>query len=85
MEPWPCFDVCHARMEGLVKKGLFHARTTAMEWIVPSGEDEPSPLDGYVVSFVPFHERGLATPPHRFLRGLLHYYGIELQHLNPNT
>ena len=24
------------------------------------------------------------TPPHRFLRGLLHYYGLELQHLNPN-
>jgi hypothetical protein len=22
--------------------------------------------------------------PHKFLRGLLHYYGIELQHLNPN-
>jgi len=23
------------------------------------------------------------APPHRFLRGLLHYYGLELQHLNP--
>ena len=55
-----------------------------MEWIVPSGEDEPSPPNGYVISFIPFHERGLVTPPHRFLRGLLHYYGIELQHLNPN-
>jgi hypothetical protein len=22
--------------------------------------------------------------PHRFLRGLLHHYKIELQHLNPN-
>ena len=55
-----------------------------MEWIVPSGEDEPSPPDDYVVSFVPFHERGLVTPPHRFFRGLLHYYGLELQHLNPN-
>ena len=55
-----------------------------MEWIVHSGEDEPSPPDGYVISFIPFHEHGLMTPPHRFLRGLLHYYGIELQHLNPN-
>ena len=55
-----------------------------MEWIVRSGEDEPSPPDGYVVSFIPFHERGFATPPHRFLQGLLHHYGIELQHLNPN-
>ena len=39
-----------------------------MEWILPDGEDEPSPPDGYVVSFVPFHERGFTTPPHRFLR-----------------
>ena len=57
-------NVLHVRMEGLVKKGILHARTAAMEWIVPSGEDEPSPPDGYVVSFVPFHERGLVTPPH---------------------
>ena len=65
-------------MEGLVKKGLLRARTAVMEWIVPGGEDVPSPLDGYIISFIPFHERGLTTPPHRFLRGLLHYYGIEL-------
>ena len=84
MEPWPHFDVRHVRMEGLVKKGLLRARTAVMEWIVPSGEDEPSPPNGYVISFIPFHEHGLVTRPHRFLQGLLHYYGIELQHLNPN-
>ena len=55
-----------------------------MEWIIPGGEDALSPPDGYIISFVPFHERGFVTPPHRFLRGLLHYYGLELQHLNPN-
>jgi len=71
-------------MEGLVKKGLLRTRTVATEWIVPSGKDVPSSPDGYVISFIPFHEHGLMTPPHRFLRGLLHYYGLELQHLNPN-
>ena len=44
----------------------------------------PSPPDGYVVSFAHFHERGFVTPAHRFLRGLLYYYKIEVQHLNPN-
>ena len=78
MEPWPRFDVLHVCMEGLVKKGLLHARTVAMEWIVPGGENEPSSPNGYVVFFVPFHEHGLVTPPHQFLRGLLHYNGIEL-------
>ena len=43
-----------------------------------------SPLDGYVVSFAHFHKCGFATPTHRFLRGLLHYYKIEVQYLNPN-
>jgi len=42
-------------MEGLVKKGLLRARTAVMEWIVPGGEDVPSPPDGYVISFIPFH------------------------------
>ena len=28
--------------------------------------------------------RGFTTPAHKFVRGLLHYYKVELQHLNPN-
>ena len=51
---------------------------------MPSEEDLLSPPDGYVVSFTHFHERGFTTPAHKFLQGLLHYYKIELQHLNPN-
>jgi hypothetical protein len=65
-------------MEGLVKKVLLHARTATNEWLVSNNEDEPMPQDGYVISFVPFHERGLAMPPHRFLWVLLHYNDIEL-------
>ena len=38
----------------------------------------------YVVSFAHFHERGLATPAHKFLWGLLRFYKIEVQYLNPN-
>ena len=71
-------------MEGLVRRGLLRARTSAEEWLLPYDEDSPSPPDGYVVSFAHFHERGLVTPAHKFLRGLLHFYKIELQHLNPN-
>ena len=52
--------------------------------MLPGEEDVLSPPDGYVVSFTQFHECGLVTPAHRFLRGLLHYYKIEVQHLNAN-
>ena len=54
------------------------------EWLLPSEADVPLPPNSYVVSFAHFHERGFATPAHGFLWGLLHYYKIELQHLNPN-
>ena len=71
-------------MEGLVRRGLLHVRTSAKEWLLPDNEDSPLPPNGYVVSFAHFHEHGLVTPTHKFLRGMLHFYKIELQHLNPN-
>jgi hypothetical protein len=53
---------------------------------VPSSDhQEPAPLEGYVVSFVAFHERGLGMLPRRFTRALLHYYKVELHHLAPNS
>ena len=52
--------------------------------VLPGDEDLLSPPNGYVVSFAHFHKRGLTTPTHNFFGGLLHYYKIELQHLNPN-
>jgi hypothetical protein len=38
-----------------------------------------------VVSFVAFHERGISVPVGRFIRGVLFEYGLQLQHLNPNS
>ena len=84
MEPWCRSDITLQRMEGLVHRGLLCAWTTTEEWWLPSEEDVSSSPDGYVISFVHFHKRGLATPAHKFLWGLLHYYKVELQHLNLN-
>ena len=84
MESWYRFDVTHVHMEGLVKRGLLRGRTDMVEWLVPSREEVLAPLNGYIMSFAPFHERGLTIPPHPFFRGLLHHYQIDFQHLNPN-
>ena len=84
MEPWCRSDITLQRIEGHVRRSLLCARTAIEEWWLPGEEDMPSPLDSYVVSFVHFHERGFATPAHKIIRGLLHYYQIKLQHLNPN-
>ena len=84
MELWCRSDITPQRLEGLVRHGLLCLLTAAEEWRLPGDEDEPSPPKGYVVSFARFHERGFATPAHKFLRGLLDYYKVELQHLTPN-
>ena len=84
MEPWCHSDITLQHLEGLVHRGLLCARTTAEEWRLPDDVDASSSPDGYVVSFAHFHERGFTTPAHKFLRGLLHYYKVELHHLTPN-
>jgi hypothetical protein len=35
--------------------------------------------------FVSFHEWGFGVPASRFMRALLHYYGVELHNFNPNS
>ena len=66
MGSWYRSDVTHVCMEGLIKRGLLRGGTDAAEWFLPGHEDAPAPPDGYVVSFAPFHECGLAVPPHLF-------------------
>ena len=84
MSFWAPSDVTEATLNSLVSRKLLCPLTGAEEWKVPQGEWVPAPPPGYIVSFVRFHERGFASPSHRFFRGLLLHYGLELQHLNPN-
>ena len=55
------------------------------EWITLGSEPEPRPRDGYIMSFVAFHERGLGLPADWFMWALPHYYGVELHNFNPNS
>ena len=74
-------------LESLVDDSLLRPVTdpSRAEWIALGAESEPRPRDGYIVSFVSFHERGLSLPADRFMRALLHYYGVELHNFNPNS
>ena len=74
MEPWCRSSISPQRLEGLVRRGHLRPLSVVEEWQLPGDEDEPSPPEGYVVSFALFHERGFAVPAHKFLRGLLEYY-----------
>jgi hypothetical protein len=74
-DAWARFSVTERKLEELVHDGLLRPRAswTRPEWRVPpSDHREPAPPEGYVVSFMAFHERGLEVPPSRFMRALLH-------------
>jgi hypothetical protein len=85
MSNWTCSNVTHEQLLRLVKAGQLTPLTDAVEWIVPAGESVPRPPSGYVVLFVTFHERGFSIPAGRFIREVLFAYGLQLQHLNPNS
>ena len=69
MDLWCRSDFNFPRMEGLIRRDLLRAWTSAEEWLLPGNEDSSSPPDNYMVSFTHFHEHGLTTPAHKFLRG----------------
>jgi hypothetical protein len=50
---------------------------------VPKDPTFPASVEGYVVSFMAFYERGFDAPPHQFLHSLLRCYGLKLHHLTP--
>jgi hypothetical protein len=84
---WPFSTVTVGDLEALVADGLLHSLSgdPQPEWMVPSSEADLTPPPGYVLSFVSFHERGFKVPASRFMRALLHYYGVELHNFNPNS
>jgi hypothetical protein len=53
--------------------------------IFPSTERIPKPRDGFRVMFFTFPLRGLSLLAHKFLRGLLFVYGVQLHRLTPNS
>jgi hypothetical protein len=85
---WERSSVTQLALGDLVSAGQLAANEEGRpaEWIVPpAGDHAPNPPDGYVVSFIRFHERGFAAPASRFMRALCHRYGVELDNLAPNA
>jgi hypothetical protein len=87
-DAWANSLIIERRLEELVRDRLLRPKTsrTQPEWRAPpSDHREPAPLEGYVVSFICFHERGFGMPASPFMWALLHYYKVELHHLVPNA
>src|SRR5438046_599076 len=64
---------------------LFLPKKSLIGWHAADGELFPSTNTDEIVIFEPFFYRGFSLPTSSFFRGLLHWYGIELVNLNPNS
>jgi hypothetical protein len=85
---WERSTVTQLALSELVSAGQLAANEEGRptEWIVPpAGDHAPNPPEGYVVSFIRFHERGFTAPASRFMRALCHRYGVELHNFTPNA
>jgi hypothetical protein len=85
MSNWTRSNVSREQLLCLVEAGQLLPLTAAMEWRVPRRRVHASPPKGFVVSFMAFHEHGFSVPARRFIRWVLFEYGLQLQHLNPNS
>jgi hypothetical protein len=81
---WTRSNVSCEQLLRLVDADQLPPLTQAVEWIVPADESVPRPPSGYVVSFMTY-KGGFSVPAGRFIRGVLFAYGLQLQHLNPNS
>jgi hypothetical protein len=79
---WERSKLTNQDKRGLKKLGLLKKKDSL---IFPGGESAPNPRIGYRVTSIDHLIRGLSTPVHEFLRGLLFVYGIQLHQLTPNS
>jgi hypothetical protein len=70
-------DLKKAKKDGFLPK--------VVQVIFPGDERVPMPPKGYWVMFLAFLIHGLSLPAHKFLRGLLFVYGVQLHQLTPNS
>jgi hypothetical protein len=71
-------------VQKLEENGLIPSQSL-IGWRTAPGEDFPMPSEEEIVVYQKFFTAGLGLPTSDFFRGLLHYYGLELVHLNPNS
>jgi hypothetical protein len=81
---WSISKCSRHNLANLVLGGLLQERDL-VNWHLPFRDPFPMESVDEIVSFCFFSEWGLALPTCSFFRGLLYFYGIELQHLNPNS
>jgi hypothetical protein len=66
-----------------VKKNRFLAESGEVAF--PGDEIIPRSIEGFRLMFLSNLQHGFSLPAHKFLRGLLFVYGVQLYQLTPNS
>jgi hypothetical protein len=67
---WIPSEITHVHLQDLVSQGFMMVVELAT-CRLPENPTSPAPVEGYVVAFTVFYERGFNVPSHRFLHSLL--------------
>jgi hypothetical protein len=81
---WETSTMTEEPIQSLVDRGLLRPKAQ-VEWRPTTGEAFLMEGTDETVVFLAHIERGFGVPAGDFLRGLLHFYRIELVHLAPNS
>jgi hypothetical protein len=82
-QDWTPSIVMQRHLQSLVSRG-FMTMEELVTSCVPEDPISPASVDGYVVSFVAFYERGFGVSSNRFLHSLLQHCRLELHNLTPS-
>jgi hypothetical protein len=81
---WETSTVTEEQIQSLADRELLRPKAQ-VGWRPAAGEEFPTEGTGETVVFLAHIERGFGVPAGDLLRGLLHFYRIELVHLAPNS
>jgi hypothetical protein len=81
---WQKCTLQESDIQDMVEQGVLPKKQIS-RWRCCYGEEFLSEDMDQTVVFKSFYEKGFALPAGAFFRGLLHFYGLEVTHLKPNS
>ena len=81
---WRKSKMSQAAVQKLENMGLLQSQAV-IQWRAGEGEDYPFEGTLEKIVFRDFVERGFAVPVSKFVHALLHFWGIQLHHLTPQS
>ena len=84
VQEWKSSKCTNSHLLNLVEGHLLQP-WNMIHWRSSDGELFPHEGGNESVIFLPHVLRGLGFPVYDFFRGLLHYWGVQVHHLTPNS